>query len=197
MRNSLLISTLTLLTSNIIGLALTVSASPNVFTLWISYWSENVAIGIFTILKMRKVARTGREIQSPTSGGTFFIPFFAMHYGIFTLVHGIFLFIFYGLYGADKGSVWVILANVAFLFISHSVSYITNFLGSKEYNHVTTERLFISPYPRVIAMHLVVILGGMVIMNLKSPVIGILLLGVAKICADLIGHLMQHRPKNP
>src|SRR5512138_1069070 len=58
------------------------------FPILFLYWLENVYIGIFNVVKMllceSSDARTGFTKLA-------IIPFFCVHYGIFTLVHGVFV----------------------------------------------------------------------------------------------------------
>jgi hypothetical protein len=48
------------------------------------------------------------------------------------------------------------------------------------------------PYARVAILHLVIILGGFLLMALKSPLVGLLLLIVLKIIFDLRNHIREH-----
>ena len=120
----------------------------DVWAILIIYWLENGIVGLFNVLKMRRAegsedgspmaaAETRRRLNSFTINGrspsgsekAVLIPFFIMHYGIFWVVHGIFvltlpLFAFTGADGApdfgttldplrDPPSSW------SCLFISH------------------------------------------------------------------------------
>ena len=113
-----------------------------IFPILLLFWIENIIVGILNILKML--------VASPTNPGSwlakiFLIPFFCFHYGMFTLVHGVFVFGFFGGYftsGAsfpDEGSLfqaihdsqlgWAILA----LVLSHTISFSMNYIGKGEY----------------------------------------------------------------
>lgn len=73
----------------------------NVWTILTIYWLENGVVGFYNVLKMSKAAGTdpvgaavtttvnGRPVSG--SGKAVLIPFFIVHYGIFWLVHGIFI----------------------------------------------------------------------------------------------------------
>jgi hypothetical protein len=186
---SLIISTFVLILSNLIGLYITIAASPSVVTLWLMYWTENVSIGFFNVLKMKTLVRL--HIDTPENG-KFYIPFFALHYGLFTFVHGIFLITFAFISKQHEVSFSIVGVNALILFASHAFSFWVNFLKGGEYKTAKIESLFLSPYPRVIAMHLVVILGGILVFNQKNQVPGIILLGICKLGADLISHLAHH-----
>ena len=85
----------------------------------------------------------GRPASSMAKAGL--IPFFVMHYGMFWVVHGVFvftlpLFASFGTDGPDIGpapDVWTILLAVVALFISHGLSYLFNYIGSGEYLRVS------------------------------------------------------------
>lgn len=197
---------ISLIISNLIPLFGVLYFQWNVYSLMILYWLENVLIGVFTVIKMRKAEGSflssvtsnftvnGRKASSfqhdsLTAQRTFFIPFFSMHFGIFTLVHGIFVLIFF--YSPDVSFRGIALTFLS-MCLSHFISYETNFIGKGEYLHTSIEKLFIAPYPRVIVMHLTVILGGMFAMQNKS-IYSLVLLVVLKTIADLGSHLFEHR----
>lgn len=58
------------------------------FYIVLLYWAENLAIGFYNILKIAfaKVPRPAEHL-----GKLFLIPFFIIHYGGFTGIHGLFV----------------------------------------------------------------------------------------------------------
>jgi len=46
------------------------------------------------------------------------------------------------------------------MFVSHGISFYTNYLGKKEYENKTLIEVMYSPYPRVIVMHLSIMALG-------------------------------------
>lgn len=138
----------------------------------------------------------------------FFIPFFALHYGIFTAVHGMFVFIMLGknesFFGSGDpfkampsmvneaihgGGLWGALALTA----SHLVSYIHHFLIRGEYRRTTVPQQMLAPYGRIVVMHLAILGGAFAIQALGSPVYLLLILIVGKIAIDLGLHFRSHR----
>ncbi|MEO8581344.1 MAG: DUF6498-containing protein [Patescibacteria group bacterium] len=176
-----------LLVSNLIPLFGVIYFHWNVFSLMVLYWLENVLIGVFTVQKMKR-AEAG-NLDSVQAERSFFIPFFTIHFGMFTLVHGIFVLIFFY---SPEASLWGIFLTFLSMCLSHFISYQTNYLGRGEYLHTSVERLFISPYPRVIVMHLTVILGGFFVLSNHS-VYALVILVILKTLADLGSHLFEHR----
>jgi hypothetical protein len=172
-----------------------------VFPVIFLYWIENVIIGISNVLKML--------LSSPGSPGQwvakfFMIPFFCVHYGMFTLVHGIFILVFFGGYmksGSPMPGISDLLnligslqigGAVLALMLSHTVSFITNYIGNGEYKQASLSDLMAQPYGRVIILHLTIMIGGFSMMALGSPVVGLVFLIVLKTFIDIKTHLKQH-----
>ena len=193
----------------------------DVWGILIIYWLENGIYGLFNVLKMRRaegpedsspiaMAEMRRRInglkvngRSPSgTGKAVLIPFFIMHYGIFWVVHGIFvltlpLFAFTGANGEpDFGSTLnplVILFALVCLFISHGVSYLFNYIGRGEYLRTTAARQMFAPYGRLVVLHVTVIIGAVLISMTGAPASAIVVLVLLKIAFDLGLHLAEHR----
>lgn len=207
----------------------------SVFEIVALYWFENVIIGAFNILKMLtasgefptqeqlKQANAAREspdmpeyLRNPAATGgirhgikLFLIPFFTVHYGMFCLVHGVFVGVLLGGKGGGmamsggpfegvgrmfqaifgSGGKWFVLAIVA----SHLFSYLANFIGKGEFRRVSAPGLMMAPYGRIVVLHVAIILGAFVITALGSPVFMLLLLIAGKIFLDAKLHLRSHR----
>ena len=210
-------SAIVLIIANLVPLYGALFAGWNVFSIMILYWLESAIIGLFTVIKMTsaegsfvnksgilKVSQftiNGRSIdefpRDPFSRKNFYIPFFTMHYGIFMFVHLIFLIVFFGIVPAANGAATVfdwggILLGLLSLLLSHGVSYKVNYLGKQEFKVVSSEQLFLSPYPRIIVMHLTIIVGGMLMTSTGQSTVGLAFLVVLKIIVDLAAHLFEH-----
>jgi hypothetical protein len=174
-----------------------------VFPLMFLFWSENVIVGAFNVLKMLT-----NQPASPVMwiGKLFFIPFFCVHYGMFTFVHGIFVI---DLFGGSANGVHGIkgvhgfpsaaeICNIAMenklgwailgLAVSHGVSFVTNYLGKGEYQRVGLSQLMSQPYGRIVVMHIAILFGGFLVMALHSPTPALLLLVALKTAFDLGSH---------
>jgi len=168
----------------------------DLLTIMILFWLETVVIGIFGFLKMIVVAKW-RSLQS--------LPFFIFHYGMFMVAHLLFIFVVFGQFSEPItpndhpelwaklrdiiGSVWIAIVS---LVISHGFSFITNFLGQREYRQVTSRMKVSLPYGRVVILHLTLIASGFLIQAFGAPVIGLLVLIVLKTAVDVIVHMKQH-----
>ena len=173
-----------------------------VFPILLLFWTENVIVGVLNVFKML--------LASPTQPGAWLlkvamIPFFCVHYGMFTLVHGVFVFVLFGGYltsGADfpdPGSVmrsiagyqlgWAVLA----LLLSHVISLAVNYIGKGEYKQASVQALMGQPYGRVVILHITILFGGFVAMSLGSPAFALLVLILLKTFVDVQAHLREHK----
>lgn len=175
-----------------------------VFPLVLLYWLENVVVGGFNILKMLLA-----EPRDPVcwAGKAFIIPFFLVHFGGFTYVHGMLLLAFFGPKDVQPFSLvtavpaairanhlgWGVLSLVA----SHGVSFFTNYLRNGEYERASLTTLMGQPYSRVIVLHMTVLLGGWVVMLLGSPIGALIVLVALKTAADWRGHTAERRKFAP
>lgn len=193
------VSVWTLIGSNLIPLYGVLVHGWEVFPIMLLFWSENVVIGVMNVARMVVAQGEG----TPGAGKAFMIPFFCVHYGIFTLVHGVFVFALFGgafeghdnpfgtaLHTLDGMNLWLpFLALVA----SHVVSFFTNFIGHGEYKTRSLGALMAAPYARVVILHITILGGGFLAMSLGSPAWALAILVVLKILVDLGAHLFEHR----
>ena len=176
----------------------------NVWTILTIYWLENGVVGIFSVLKMAAVEDPAAGPDSGSVKATM-IPFFLVHYGLFWVVHGIFVltlpqFMAFGGEGvaAEGGADFLsdpmaILIVLIGLFISHGVSYRLNYIGRGEYRRTTVARQMGAPYPRLFVLHVTIILGAMAIAITGAPAAAVVVLVVLKTALDLGLHLAEHR----
>jgi hypothetical protein len=194
-------SVISLIAANIFPVIGVIFLGWNVFLLLFLFWMENVVVGFYTVLKMlfSSTANFTGVAAKVTA-----IPFFCVHYGIFTAVHGMFVFVVFGSGMIDDSSlpegltVWqtVMSSQVAIggliLLISHGFSFFYNYIGGGEYKNSKIGELMAQPYGRVVILHLTIIFGGFLMMLLGSPVAGLLFLIVLKTAIDLRSHLREH-----
>ena len=179
----------------------------DLFSILFLFWSENVIIGVLNALKMLLA-----NPKSPLSwaGKLINVPFFCVHYGGFTLIHGFFVIALFG-HGinihASLQSAWfpfqlvrelcrIALENNLFwgvvsLAASRTFSFYRNYLANGEYKNAKVSDLMAQPYGRVIVMHLTLLGGGAFLLALDSPLAGLLMLVVLKTLLDLRGHFAE------
>lgn len=191
-------SALALVLANLVPLYGVLALHWNATPIMVFYWAENLVVGFYNVLKMRRAQGSaagsgttlnGRPVTDRDRGAM--ILFFVVHYGLFTLVHGIFVAIMFGARG--HGTVTDLGMALAFLTVSHGVSYRRNFIGRGEYQRVSFVRLFWQPYPRVIVMHITILAGGAWAQAKGSPLYALLVLVALKTAIDLALHLLERR----
>jgi len=173
-----------------------------VFAVVLLYWSENVIVGAFNVLRML-IARPQQGLA--WAAKAFMIPFFCVHYGMFTFVHGVFVFLLIGGQKPQSGfglSVSTVLAAlreqglawaVVALIVSHGFSFLHNYVAGGEYLRISLQQLMSQPYGRVVVLHLAVLGGGFLILSVGSPVGALVILIPLKTSLDLRAHLAERR----
>jgi hypothetical protein len=201
--------TLTLLVAvNLLPLAGVLFFGWDVGALVVLYWSENLILGFYNLLKM--ASARGLEAVFPSI-------FFTIHYGGFCAVHGLFIVsLLLGQeprFGDDPpwplflvfvqlllDVVEQVLATaprewiIAFcgLFISHGYSFVSNFLLAGERDTATIRELMAAPYRRIVALHVAIIAGGFAVMALGQPLLLLLVLVLLKTALDMHLHTREH-----
>ena len=199
-----------LLVANAIPLIGVLFLGWNVWTILTIYWLENGVVGVFNVLKMAKAAGpeptgraatlyNGRPVVGGAAAKASLIPFFVMHYGIFWVVHGIFVLtlpeleVFGGENAGLRSNPLAVLFVIAGLVISHGVSYRFNYLGRGEYLRTSVSGQMAAPYGRLIVLHLTIIVGALAISMTGAPSAAVLILVLLKTGLDLGLHLAEHR----
>jgi len=210
------IPVLALLAANMIPLVGVLFLKWNAFYIVLLYWAENLAVGFYNVLKMA-FAKVRHPIEH--LGKLFLIPFFIIHYGGFTGVHGFFILAMFskGEQGPPMGGdeAWpcflvfvqmlynvvkhimltippTVRLGVLSLFASHGVSFIYNYFLKGEYARANPRDLMGQPYARVFVMHITILGGGFLSMVLGSPAALLLILVLLKTAIDIKFHLREH-----
>jgi hypothetical protein len=179
------------------------------------YWAENGVVGVINVGKIllaegeppKNLRLTVNGRPAASMGRPALAGFFCLHYGLFWIGHGIFVFTFIpamtGMSSGGSGGaaplelpdidVPLLFAGAVGLAISHGVSFWTNFLGRGEYRHISAVEVMKQPYGRLVILHITIVLGGIVSAYLGSPIGSLLVLVVLKTALDLYFHLRQHR----
>ncbi len=201
------LSTLALVAANCVPLVGVIFLRWDLLLVMAAYWLENVVVGFYNVLRMLIAAQPRRRPEK-----IFGVVFFALHYGGFTVGHGVFIFALFGpetppgaglgigeLLAARQAALLVVLGG---LFASHGVSFVANYLLKKEYLRAGVGRLLFGPYARIVVLHVTVVLGGGLITLTRLPQAALCLLVALKTALDLFAHRREHRklaepPKNP
>ncbi len=197
-------SVLLLVAVNLIPLGGVLCFGWQVFPIMFLFWLENVVVGAFNVVKLLLARGPGSHVGVKL----FLVPFFTVHYGIFTLVHGVFVF---AMFGADwrgggfgSGSApsfdrlqdlvtqqhlgWAVLG----LVVSHGFSFATNYVLNGTYRTAIPPVLMMQPYGRVVVLHLAILGGGFLVLLMGMPVVGLTLLILLKIGLDVLAHAKLH-----
>jgi Family of unknown function (DUF6498) len=194
------VSTWVLLAANLIPVAGVLLWDWSVFALLALFWMENVIIGAFFALRM--LCADPRD-PALWAAKLFMVPFFCFHYGMFTAIHGVFVFSLFGgkaysppglqvlepARAASELGLWLPLAA---LLASHAFSFLWNYLVRGEFRRASLPVLMAKPYGRVVVLHVAIILGGIAAMALGSPVWALLVLLALKIGLDWKAHVKEH-----
>jgi len=208
---------ISLIAANVVPVFGVLFAGWDAFNIVLLYWAENLAVGFYNILKM---AFVGMKYPKEHLGKLFAIPFFVVHFGGFTGIHGVFVLTMFNKSGGEfmHGANWPcffvfvqILLNVMreaysvmspnmrlallALFISHGVSFVYNYLIKGEYARTDPGKLMGAPYARVVVMHVAIIAGGFLSMMFGSPAALLFVLVVLKTIIDVELHLREHKAK--
>jgi hypothetical protein len=158
------------------------------------YWVESGVIAFYTVLKIAIVGKLAALVAAP---------FFVGHFGGFMSGHFLLIYAFF-LRGNNAGwmpgaaaelqSIFVpIWASIVALFISHGVSFYTNFIGDRDYEGATVSALMTAPYHRVMLMHLTLIVGGWIVLLIGMPIGALVVLVLLKTAVDLQAHRREHK----
>lgn len=169
----------------------------SVFAVVLLYWFENAIVGGFNVLRMLTADPGDAAVWL---GKGCLIPFFCLHYGMFTAIHGELVLAFFGGNTArglspvrlfTAASQAGIVYGVVFLFLSHAFSFVHNYLMGGEFRHVNLPKLMAQPYTRVMILHFTILFGGFVIVLAGSPLPALVLLVALKTIIDLRAHLAE------
>jgi hypothetical protein len=164
----------------------------SVFALIFLYWAENVLIGVRTFFAM---AASG-SARGDAGAGLGLGLFFALHYGLFCFVHGMFVILLFGprpegqdfVAWSDVGAMFANSPHLSAGFVSialwQGVLFIL-FLARGEAARSDPKTLMGAPYPRMIVLHVAIVLSGFVLMGMERPVAGLVLLALLKTAFDI------------
>ncbi|UCC97149.1 MAG: hypothetical protein JSW66_15045, partial [Phycisphaerales bacterium] len=206
---------LALLAANAIPLFGVLFLGWDAFTIVLLYWTENVVVGFYNVVKMVFAAAPHPLAHL---GKLFVIPFFMVHYGGFTAIHGFFvLALFHKGDGPSVGHMdwpcFLVFVQMLFnvigyvysiippqvrlavlaLFASHGVSFVQNYLLKREYATAKPNELMGSPYGRVVVMHVAILAGGFLTMAIGSPAPLLVVLVLLKTVLDVNLHKREHK----
>ncbi len=164
------------------------------FDLIFLYWLENLVIGGFVVLRMLvRPYNHAVDLIFPL----LLAPFFVLHYGMFCYGHGSFIISLFGsgTIASVNGDLLataqamlssnIMITAVAALTLLQLVDWLRSIrrqgLGSEG-----AAVLMVSPYRRIVVLHLTILCGGFALMALDEPTVGLILLIAIKTAADVM-----------
>ncbi len=203
-----LISAASLVLANLLPVWLVARGHASMGDVFVVYWLENVVVGAFTVIRILSARGVGPANPSAkwpdvssAFGRVFMVGFFVVHFGIFTVVHGVFTFMLAGAAGlTGSGRTWLLL--VLSLFVSHAVSLAVNWFGQAERDEVAPQQAMMAPYSRIAVLHVAIMVVFVVLVgpgsfggaaDRASSLVGVLVLSGVKITLDLLLHLRERR----
>jgi len=192
-------SALVLVAANLVPLVGVLAFHWTVFSVLLLYWCENVVVGAFNVLRMLFASP---QSAAADASKLLLVPFFVVHYGIFALVHGIFVLTLFGPGGLAASNpaalvsavraagVWpAVLAMV----LSHGFSFAHNYLLSGEFRRASVQQLMAQPYARVMILHFTILVGGFAAKAVGAPAPALIVLIALKTAIDLRAHLAERQ----
>jgi len=188
----------------------------SIFNIFFLYWLENLIVVFYSLLKM---AVAGKYLGIAL--GLFMI-FYTGGFMLFFLILILVIFglpsvqDFHGLrdiYPDIKPYFSIVAWPFISLFISHGYSFVTNFLGKKEYAKVNMDdfkkaqinakrpvdldsfkvgKYLSIPFGRILILLITVLCGGFIVLIFKARIIGLILLVLIKIILDIYRHNRHH-----
>lgn len=158
-------------------------------SLMLIYWSQSVVIGIANVFRMLALERfstenftiNGKPVDPTPATKWRVAGFFALHYGIFHFVYLEFLATNFRHEQPFTRGFWVCVAAFA-------LNHLWSFHYNRQLDHQGAPNigtLMMTPYVRIVPMHLTFIFGGITGGSL-------LLFGALKTVADVIMHVIEH-----
>ncbi|MET1007753.1 MAG: DUF6498-containing protein [Propionibacteriaceae bacterium] len=136
----------------------------NVFIL---FWVENAVIGAWNVVRILTARGDGKGEREPTvtingrrtkGSPPVLALFFGVHYGLFCLVHAVFTgFVAYTL-GIEATFLFLGLP-IVLIMIRYTVEVTSVWFGAGQRDVVSPARAMMQPYPRIIVLHVTVIIA--------------------------------------
>lgn len=202
-------STAALFIANLVPLLGVIFFDWSIGNVVISYWTEIVIIGYFTLQRMKKsemsehpdpkTIKSLEGIKSNSKPATAcktkeeLIKFFISHYGIIALGVGFLtLGIFSPLMDMKINYLGVLIGTIGF-FVSHHISHKTDFIETKEYERVSAQQLFVQPYPQLGVFVFALSMGAFPLAIFDTPFFVLILYIIFKIILDIKLHVKERR----
>ena len=172
--------------SNVITIGLALMFKWDLNFVMLGFWFQSVIIGFFNALRMKNLPHfstqglkmNNRPVPETAKGKGCAALFFAMHYGLFHLVYGGFIFALIAESKTTHVSFRDLVLLVAPFGVTHFIDYRRN-LNLDQYRKVNIGKLMFFPYARIVPMHITIIIGSMIGSGALVLVMFLVLKGIA------------------
>ncbi len=152
------------------------------------YWIQMMIIGFWNIIKLIVIGRWSALLYVPI-----FILMYLSIVNIFGLIAGGLLDDqMQGTAWHENFSLWNYLVPALMFFATHGLSFVTNFLGRREYEKTPWDTQMGQPILRAIPMWIAALVGGVIGGFFNTAAIAVLCVLPVKLGLDLLGHFAEH-----
>ena len=198
-------SALGLVIANVVPLVGVVAFGWDLFEVMWLYWMENAVIGVYALLRILTSGLLGQHLIMWIPK-LFVAGFFIVHYGFFWLGHGVFVYALFS--GGREAPEFDLHAHIdaltsgalpleglLALVLSHGASFVLNYLAGGEWREADPVSEMFRPYGRVVILHVVLIVGGFLLLLANGGVFALALFVILKTGLDLGIHLKSHQKR--
>lgn len=122
------------------------------------FWVENVVLGAWTLVRILSA-----QVEPHTRRPFFFVG----HYGMFCLVHLVFVAILSFWMGAEL-TVAALVVPTVLVAVRHAADVVTVWFGAGVFRRATPTQAFVTPYPRMAMLHVTTILAWGLMIGLMT-----------------------------
>lgn len=211
-------SVISLIITNLVLFGVAIYYDLSLFDILLIFWGETVVIGFFNFLKMLKTPRLPKVSEAfktdevsreelLVTGINFmyvFLKFFIIIWSsimmtAFCMSQLVIIVVVFGdeeMRSAQEFPLqhfYSFLIGMIVMFISHGISFITNFISKREYETTKLRKLIFAPFRRILLVWIVCIGGGFLLLKLENDSFYLLIpYFLVKILFDLRQHYKEH-----
>ncbi|MFL5728061.1 MAG: DUF6498-containing protein [Cytophagaceae bacterium] len=176
-----------ILITNLIPVAGVLYAGWNVYEIVLMYWWETLVIGLFCLISL---IISNAEKNLLVRGG--FAVFFFVHFGLFSAIQGLFIFIM--LKGDHIDHAQSLQYGVLILFFNYLIHFFNDYIFSGKYKSRESPSLF-GVYGRIVIQQFVILIGGYITTKtaMSSDIRMLTLLIALKTSVDLGVYFLQKK----
>lgn len=210
LRDSNLVAVAVLVAGNLVPLVGVLFWGWDVATILVLYWLENGIVGALNVVRILLAQQpdkgdVGHYTRAPFPGKAVTAAFFAVHYGVFWVIHGVFVVVLTGFAGTTNRvdvltplfaalSDPVVLVGGVGLLAGQTSALYYDYFRPRTYRTVSPSSQTWRPYPRMVALHFTITLGGVWLVGQGSQPVAVLgILVLLKTAAELLIYLLDRK----